>query len=362
MNRTTNLGAVALCLCATLAVAEDTGAQSNQIVNVPFSKTFPGASGQKVEIPGMDAWPSSLIYDQGNLGATISNAIGFVVRYFSVRQYGLNGVLDPSRLYLYWNARYFEQTVMPSRGINTNIDSDTSVLGALLSLKETGCAPEGVDWDIGTVRYSELAGTYKYKGWAYSDNSTQYKKQPDPMSYTIAITEDISFDSVGKGQLGLVAQRKLRDQSLPKVNPFPSLCKKIKSYDIASPYRKMDLKYKNTDAEKAAVRAKIVNALSKGHPVLTGLLLDDSFSKAGSTGAVPLPKLDTFKPTGGHTVVIVGYGPYISSNPQSMYFKAINSWGLWGAKGYVYLPDDYITNVNTFQEEIFEMWHPSNPG
>ena len=45
-----------------------------------------------------------------------------------------------------------------------------------------------------------------------------------------------------------------------------------------------------------------------------------------------------------------------------MYFKAINSWGLWGAKGYVYLPDDYITNVNTFQEEIFEMWHPSNPG
>ena len=58
-------------------------------------------------------------------------------------------------------------------------------------------------------------------------------------------------------------------------------------------------------------------------------------------------------------MVIIGYGPYVQSQPQTMYFKAINSWGLWGAKGYLYFPDDYITNVNTFQEEIFEMWHPS---
>jgi C1A family cysteine protease len=119
------------------------------------------------------------------------------------------------------------------------------------------------------------------------------------------------------------------------------------------------MKIKNTDAEKAAVRTKIVNALSKGHPVLTGLYLDNSFYKASSTGIVPVPNLDTFYPIGPHAVVIVGYGPYVSSKPQAMYFKAINSWGLWGDKGFLYFPDDYITNVNIFQEEIFEMWHPS---
>jgi C1A family cysteine protease len=309
----------------------------------------------------MDKWPASLIYDQGNLGSMISNAIAFTIRYFSVRQFGLDGRLDPSRLYLYWNARHFEKTVMPSSGIDTNIDSGTSVFGALLSLKETGCAPESVDWNIGTVSNSELSGNYIYKGWGYSDNSTQYKKQPDPMSYTVALTEDISFDSVGKGQLSLGAKRKLRDESLPKVNPFPNLCKKIKSYDIASLYRKTNWKTQNTVTEKSEVRTKIVNALAKGHPVLTGLYLDDSFDKARMTGIVPLPNLSNFYPTGKHAVVIVGYGPYVSSAPQTMYFKAINSWGLWGDKGYLYFPDEYITNVNIFQEEIFEMWHPSIP-
>jgi C1A family cysteine protease len=342
---------------------------------VPRSKSLPARretlSGSRrirtdaktiIELPGMAAWPDSFIYDQGNLGSAISNAIAFVVKYFSVRQFGLNGHLDPSRLYLYWNARHFEQTVMPESGINTNIDSGTSVFGALLSLKETGCAPESVNWNIGTVRNSELVGTYVYKGWAYSDNTTQFKIKPDPMSYTIALTEDISFDSVGKGQLSLGAQSDLWDESLPKVNPFPSLCKNITSYDIASPYRKTNPAILNTVAEKAEVRTKIVNALAKGHPVLIGLYLDNSFYNASTRGLVPLPNLATFQPIGGHTVVIIGYGPYISSNPQTMYFKAINSWGSkWGDKGYLYFPDEYITNVNRFQAEIFDMWHPSNP-
>jgi hypothetical protein len=362
MNRTARLGAVALCLSASLAVAEDVGAQPYPIVEVPFSKAFPAASGKSIEIPGMANWPSSFIYDQGNLGSVVSNAVAYVVKYFSVRQYGVDGHLDPSRLYLYWNARHFEHTVMPTSGIDTNIDSGNSVFGSLLSLKETGCAPESVNWYIGTVKSYDLEGAYIYYGWRYADNSSQYKKQPDPMSYTIALTEDITFDSVGKGQLGLGAQRRLRDQSLPKVNPFPSLCKKIKSFDIASPYRKTSWKTPNTVAEKSEVRTKIVNALAKGHPVLTGMDIDNSFDKASSTGIVPMPNLSTFYPIGGHAVVIVGYGPYVPSTPQTMYFKAINSWGAsWGAKGYLYLPDEYVTNVNIFQEEIFEMWHPAIP-
>jgi hypothetical protein len=361
MNRTTNLGAVALCLCAFLAIAADTGAQSNQIANVPFSKSRPAAGGKIIELPGIAVWPDSFIYNQGNLCSATSNAIAFVVKYFSVRQFGKDGHLDPSRLYLYWNARHFEKTVMPDGGSNPNTDSDTSVLGALLSLKETGCAPESVNWNIGTVRNSELVGTYVYKGWAYADNATQFKIQPDPMSYTIALTEDISFDPVGNDKLSHYALSQLSDESLPKINPFPSLCKNIKSYDIASPYRKTNPKILNTTAEKTEVRTKIVDALAKGHPVLTGLLVNDSFYSASSTGLVPLPNLATFQPIGGHTVVIVGYGPYLSSNPSAMYFKAINSWGLWGAKGFLYFPDEYITNVNLFQEEIFDMWHPSNP-
>jgi hypothetical protein len=360
MNRTTHLGTAALCLCASLAVADDTGAQPNPIVEVPFSKAFPAASGKTIEIPGMANWPSSFIYDQGNLDSAVSNAVASVVKYLSFRQLGLNGHFEPSRLYLYWNARHFEQTIMPSGGANVNEDTGTTVYGALLSLKETGCAPESLNWNIGTVSNSELTGTYIYKGWVYSDNPTQYKKQPDPMSYMIALTEDISFDSVGKGQLGLGAQKKLRDQSLPNINPFPSLCKKIKSYDIASPYRKNNPNIPNTVAEKTAVGAKIINALAKGHPVLTGFFIDDSFARGDSTGKVPLPKLDTFSPIGKHAVVIVGYGPYVPSTPSTMYFKAINSWGpSWGDKGYLYLPYDYITNVNIFQEEMFEMWHPS---
>jgi len=101
----------------------------------------PVAESKFVELAGIAQWPSSLVYNQGNLGSTVANALAFTIRYLSKLQ---GNRLDPSRLFMYYNARYLEHLLDPSGGVDPNVDSGTSVIGAILALEKFGCCPESM--------------------------------------------------------------------------------------------------------------------------------------------------------------------------------------------------------------------------
>lgn len=83
----------------------------------------------------------------------------------------------------------------------------------------------------------------------------------------------------------------------------------------------------------------IKSALATGFPVVYGFSVYSSFESAivGKNGKVPMPKKNESL-LGGHAVVACGY------NKEFVTFR--NSWGLWGDKGYGYMPWAYILNSN----------------
>ena len=73
-------------------------------------------------------------------------------------------------------------------------------------------------------------------------------------------------------------------------------------------------------------------------PVLIAIDVYESFESdtVAKTGIIPLPKKKE-QLLGGHAIAIVGY----SDLKKWVIFR--NSWGLWGDKGYGYIPYTYFT-------------------
>jgi C1A family cysteine protease len=84
------------------------------------------------------------------------------------------------------------------------------------------------------------------------------------------------------------------------------------------------------------------HCLAEGYPFAFGLLLFNSFERAGRQGIVPMPNLDTEEGRqthGAHAMLCVGY------SDKSQAFIVRNSWGeKWGDKGYCYIPYEYMTD------------------
>ena len=88
-------------------------------------------------------------------------------------------------------------------------------------------------------------------------------------------------------------------------------------------------------------------ALSSGHPVVFGMIVDDDYMNYRG-GVVPLPRDDRQNP-GGHAQLIVGY-----DEPQRV-FIVRNSWGSsWGVGGYAYVPFDYLD-----RSDADDFWVPT---
>lgn len=77
--------------------------------------------------------------------------------------------------------------------------------------------------------------------------------------------------------------------------------------------------------------------LASGSPIVFGFSVYESFesTEVASTGIVPMPQMSE-SPIGGHCCLIVGY----QENEQR--FTIRNSWGIWGDKGYCYMPYAYL--------------------
>jgi C1A family cysteine protease len=88
------------------------------------------------------------------------------------------------------------------------------------------------------------------------------------------------------------------------------------------------------------------SCLFAGFPFVLGLNVYPSFfgGTSQSTGIIPVPQAGEVR-TEGHAVCAVGY------NDVNQWLICRNSWGTgWGAKGYMFLPYSYATNLNWAME------------
>lgn len=93
------------------------------------------------------------IYNQGNLGSCVSNGTAFSIQYDQIKG-NFPHQFTPSRLFIYYNTRVIEKTV--------NVDSGTTIRGALQAVNKQGACPE--------------------KLWPYVIN--QFRTKPPTSAYT----------------------------------------------------------------------------------------------------------------------------------------------------------------------------------
>ena len=285
----------------------------------------------KTEIANLQYFPSSLVYNQLQIGSCTANAMAFIIRYLSVRNSDRPAdfssankqMLSPSRLYHYYNTRYEEGNITGNAS-NVLSDNGASMEGAMVALDKYGTCPETFSSSI------DLERGFRYSGCPYDVSRFTY--QPTPESYRFAF--DPSFNGINTSTA---------------LNPYKIVSQNIRYVDMCSKYYKRARNALNTTAEKSELVLALRTALSNNTPIYLGILLEAAFySPAG--GFVPMPALDgRFKPIGGHALAIVGHGLYNSKAPTQNYFKFLNSWGTsWGDSGFGYFPEDYVANVNFF--------------
>lgn len=84
----------------------------------------------------------------------------------------------------------------------------------------------------------------------------------------------------------------------------------------------------------------ILVCLADGFPLCFGISVYESFEsdEVAKTGIVPMPGKNE-RMLGGHALLMVGF----DQSKEQFIFR--NSWGMWGDKGYGYLPFDYVRTL-----------------
>ncbi len=305
------------------------------LVSAPPIRINPRPStGVVIELANIKSFPSTLVCNQLQLGSCTGNAMAFIIRYLSVRNSDKPSdfssankqMLNPSRLYHYYNARYEEGNIT---GDSTNVlyDNGASMQGAMIALDRYGTCPESFSSSI------DLENGFHYSGWVY--DISMFARQPTPESYRFAF--DPSYNGINTSSA---------------LNPYKVVSQNIRYIDLCSKYVKSNPSTLNSTVEKNELVANFRTFLGKNNPIYLGILLEAAFYNAGTNGGyVPMPSTSSsrFTVIGGHALVIVGHGQYNSKLPSQNYFKFLNSWGpTWGASGFGYFPEDYVANANFF--------------
>jgi C1A family cysteine protease len=100
-------------------------------------------------------------------------------------------------------------------------------------------------------------------------------------------------------------------------------------------------------------------SLSKGFPVIFGMMVPRSFYLTPSSGVVTMPNSNEIR-LGGHALLAVGYCE------EAQHFIVRNSWGEeFGDQGYCYMPYEFFTgkystsktdNSADLQDNVFSFW------
>jgi hypothetical protein len=93
--------------------------------------------------------------------------------------------------------------------------------------------------------------------------------------------------------------------------------------------------------------------LDANQPVLTLMMISDSFYTPGSSGVVTAPAQEQPDPMRRHAIVAVGHGRI----GQNRAVLVRNSWGQdWGLDGYAWLPEPFLaprlTRVALMTEDV----------
>lgn len=294
-----------------------------------------------IQLRAVEAWPAAFVYDQGNLGSCTANSMAFILRYLSIRNsktpynFLTNPArLDISRLYQYFNTRYYEGILLERDQVSSDVGA--SMAGSILALDKYGCTPEVFSESLESVSGYNFA----YRGWPY--HIDEFATQPSPESYRRAFDPD--YDGLNVGGVFAPSDRRM--------NQYSVVSKNIR-YTGLVPSKYLNPNKVLTAPEKKAIVASFVMALSRNQPIYFGTAVDASFFN-DQNGFIPTPNLATFSPIGGHAIVLVGYGPYNPNNSSQNYFKFINSWGSnWGQGGFGFFDEDYVANVGVFGSEAF---------
>jgi C1A family cysteine protease len=107
------------------------------------------------------------VYDQGQLGSCTANAIAAAVQYLCMKA-NYKWPFTPSRLFIYYNERVMEGTVLT--------DSGAQLRDGLTALNKQGICPE-----------AEGDGTTPDWLWPYSDNQLQFRLPPPAQCYKDAV-------------------------------------------------------------------------------------------------------------------------------------------------------------------------------
>lgn len=100
---------------------------------------------------------------------------------------------------------------------------------------------------------------------------------------------------------------------------------------------------------------EIKQALANKHPVVIGFTVFESFEDAqvAATGVVPMPGPDE-SVLGGHCVYVLGYTDVAHNGLPPNYLICANSWSdQWGAKGFFFMPYEYLTPSLEYVSDLF---------
>ena len=105
------------------------------------------------------------IYNQGTLGSCTANAIAGAFEYNELKQFPNNPVM-PSRLFIYYNERYIENTI--------NTDAGASLRDGMKTINEDGICPE-MEWPYDISKFTDCPPKICYE-LAENYKSISYKK------------------------------------------------------------------------------------------------------------------------------------------------------------------------------------------
>lgn len=105
------------------------------------------------------------VYDQGDLGSCTANAIGAAIQFDQLKQ-KLKMTFVPSRLFIYYNERAIEGSVMS--------DSGAQIRDGIKSVGDKGVCPE-TEWPYDITKFA-VVPTHKCYGDAWHHKAVTYQR------------------------------------------------------------------------------------------------------------------------------------------------------------------------------------------
>lgn len=216
--------------------------------------------------------------------------------------------IDASQMFVYYNERVMEEKV--------DLNAPVFIRNGIKSLFQNGICSE--------------------KSWPYPD-----MLMPDGLMDKVA---NGTMEEVQQELTRVMTEHETEIQAAIKETPSNQAVTQASKH-IINRYCKLD---ENEDL------AELRLSLSKGLPVIFGMMVPKSYYAVGSDGVMTMPSADEPR-LGGHAQLVVGY------DDEKEVFIVRNSWGEdFGDKGYSYMPYEFFTSGykegEQEQDNTFSYW------